>query len=125
MASFGLIGPDRKPLFNIGRIPGRQSAEPVLARRRRQILPAGRKGGRGDVSVADPPDHQAIEIKQYFLESRVARSLLTGKWKFHREDRLWSVSRRKHRQTCLFRARCRGLPGPTRPNRRVTTVSRR
>jgi hypothetical protein len=78
MASFGLIGPDRKPLFNIGRIPGRQSAEPVLARWRRQILPPGRKGGRGDASVAGLPFHQAIEIKQYFLEAEMARSLLTG-----------------------------------------------
>jgi hypothetical protein len=69
MASFGRIGPDRKPLFNIGRIPGRQSAEPVLARRRRQILPPGRKGGRGEIPSVNPHGHQVIENKQYFLEA--------------------------------------------------------
>ena len=122
MASFGLIGPDRKPLFNIGRIPGRQSAEPDLPRRRRQILPPGRKGGHGDVRVGDRPFNKPLKLNNIFRKGPVARSLLTGSWKFHHEDRLWSVSRQKHRQACLFRARRSDPPGPIRPNRRPMTA---
>jgi hypothetical protein len=39
-----LIEAAEKLLFNIGRIPVRQSREPVLQACKRQILPPGRKG---------------------------------------------------------------------------------
>jgi hypothetical protein len=41
-------------------------------------LAAGQKGGRRGVPAVTPPVNQAIETKQYFLEARVARSLLIG-----------------------------------------------
>jgi len=44
----------------------------------RQILPPGRKGGRFGPSLSYPTFQQAIEITIYFLEDRVARSLLTA-----------------------------------------------
>src|SRR5665213_1390634 len=45
------IGAPEKLLFNIGRIPVRQSRQPVLRPHKRQILPPGRKGIPFDGSV--------------------------------------------------------------------------
>jgi hypothetical protein len=57
-----LIGTAEKLLFNIGRIPARQSRQPVLRAVKRQILPPGRKGGPCCGSVIHRPISQAIEI---------------------------------------------------------------
>jgi hypothetical protein len=65
-----------KLLFNIGRIPLRQSHEGSFAGGKRQILPPGRKGGPRQRSVVYRMHIQDIEITRYFLDRRVARSLL-------------------------------------------------
>jgi hypothetical protein len=48
--SVGLIGTAEKLLFNIGRIPVRQSRSAHSQRGKRQILPPGRKGGAAAAS---------------------------------------------------------------------------
>jgi flagellar hook-length control protein FliK len=58
----------------------------------RQILPPGRKGGRFGPSLAYPTFRQAIEIIVYFLEDRVARSLLTAYRKFIERPPVVSVT---------------------------------
>ena len=52
----------------------------------------------------------------------MARSLLIAGWKFHCEGRLWSASRQKHGQTCLFKARRSDRRVPIPLPRRGTTV---
>jgi hypothetical protein len=66
-----------KPLFNIGRIPVRQSGSRVLPEANGQILPPGRKKASPRGSVVERMRGQAIEIKGYFLGPGMARSLLT------------------------------------------------
>jgi hypothetical protein len=73
-----------KLLSNIGRILARQMTLASL-RRKRQILPLGRKG-----ECLGPLPQLPIHIKvlKYignFFEGRVARSLLTLRPEFHRE----------------------------------------
>ena len=52
----------------------------------------------------------------------MARSLLIAGWKFHCEGRLWSASRQKHGQTCLFKARRSDRRVPIPLPRRGTVV---
>jgi hypothetical protein len=65
-----------EPLFNIGRIPGRQSRLTGFAGWNRQILPPGRKDERQSGSVVSRALPQTIEKYGYFLGFGMARSLL-------------------------------------------------
>ena len=73
----GLIGTAEKLLFNIGRIPVRQSRPAAFARPQTANLAArAEKGSPQAAPWFTRPRTQAIEIYRYFIESGLARSLL-------------------------------------------------